>query len=88
MPDSGQTGLSGRIPARIRPKLRITGRLAGILDGSGRSGRTPGIWPETGQDGRLQVNWPGSGENDRIPATLPEFVYAKYKKNIFILFCE
>jgi hypothetical protein len=68
MPDSGQTGRRGR----IRPECRITGQ----------NGRTPGIWlnllpagPETGQDGRFPVNWPRSG---RIPATLLEFVYAKF----------
>jgi hypothetical protein len=57
---------------RIRPERRITGHLAGILDGFDQNGRTPGIWPETGQDGRL-------------PATLLEFVYAKYKK-IFLYY--
>jgi hypothetical protein len=84
-PDHRQSGW-------IRPEYCQNGRTPGIWPDPAVLVESLANWPETGQDGRLPINWPGSGGfvpdsgKDRWnPATLLEFVYAKYKKIFFIL---
>jgi hypothetical protein len=84
---------SGRDPGRIRPGSGQNGRTPGIwLDPAVLTGNWPGR-PASGQlaeirpfCARFRQRSPESEENGRIPATLPEFVYAKYKKIFYIYF--
>jgi hypothetical protein len=90
-PKSGRSGrissYSGQISSRLAGILAGSGLDLARTAGPPASGWIRLFWPETGQDGRLPVNWPGSGrfvlysdEDHRNLATLPKFVYAKYKK--------
>jgi hypothetical protein len=67
--------LSRRIPAWIRPsgrdtgrRGRITGHLAGILDGFGQNVRTLGIWPDPTV---LAGNWPGRPVSGQLAGIQP-----------------
>jgi hypothetical protein len=93
------SGCSGRISSRLAGILAgildgsgQNGRTPGIwLDPAVLAGNWPGR-PASGQLAGIQpfcagslLRSPESSENGRIPATLPEFVYAKYKK-IFLYY--
>jgi hypothetical protein len=76
--------------ARFRPE-RLDQPSGRIRPGSGQNGRTPGIWPDPAVLAESPARTAGFRSTGRDPATLPEFVFAKYKKIFlyyYFLFCE